>query len=120
MNIFEKMMSIDRRWIFLLLSLVVVVTYAASFQIPIRTSNEVKRVYTSIDTLKPGQTVYLGIDYDPSNQAELHPMAYAIMEHCFRKNLRIIFCTLSQYGSGMVDGAIHDIADSMKLDRTYN
>lgn len=120
MNIFDKMMTMDRRWVFLLLAVVVVGTYAVSFQIPIRANNEVKRIYTFIDTLKAGQTIYVGIDYDPSNQAELHPMAYAVAEHAFRKNLRIIFCTLSQYGSGMVDAAIRDLTDSLRVDKTYN
>ncbi|MEW6050017.1 MAG: hypothetical protein AB1644_03005 [Candidatus Zixiibacteriota bacterium] len=120
MTIFEKMMAIDRRWVFLLLAVVVVGTYAVSFQIPIRINSEVRSIYEFVGKLQPGQIVYLGIDYDPSMQAELHPMAYAIMEHCFRKDLRIIFCTLSQYGSGMVDAAIHDITDSMKLDQTYH
>ncbi len=120
MNIFDKMMSIDRRWVFLLLAVVVVGTYAISFSIPIRINSEVRSIYDFVDTLQPGQIVYLGIDYDPSNQAELHPMTYAVMEHCFRKNLRIIFCTLSQYGPGMVDEAIRDITDSLRLDKTYH
>jgi hypothetical protein len=120
MNIFEKMMSIDRRWVFLLLAVVVIGTYAVSFEIPIRVNDEVRSIYEFIDKLKPGEIVYLGVDYDPSNQAELHPMAYAVMEHCFRKKLKIIFCTLSQYGPGMVDAAIHDITDSLRLDRTYH
>lgn len=120
MNIFEKMMSIDRRWIFLLLAVVVIGTYAVSFEIPIRVNSEVRSIYDFIDKLQPGQIIYLGVDYDPSNQAELHPMAYAVMEHAFRKNLKIIFCTLSQYGPGMVDGAIKDITDSLRVEKTYN
>ncbi|MBK7140925.1 MAG: hypothetical protein IPH75_02450 [bacterium] len=120
MNIFEKMMSIDRRWVFLLLAVVVIGTYAVSFEIPIRVNSEVRNIYEFIDKLQPGEIVYLGVDYDPSNQAELHPMAYAVMEHCFRKKLKIIFCTLSQYGPGMVDGAIKDITDSMRVEKTYH
>ncbi len=47
-------------------------------------------------------------------------MTYAIMEQAFRKNLKVIFTALSQNGPGMADQAIRDIADSVKLDRTYN
>lgn len=120
MNIFERMMTLDRRWVFLFLAIVCVVAYASSFKVPIVATSEVKRIHEFVDTLKPGQIVFVAIDYDPSSQAELHPMTYALMEHCFRKNLKVIFTALSQNGPGMADQAIRDIADSVKLERTYN
>ncbi len=120
MNIFDRMMSLDRRWVFLLLAVVCVVTYVWPFSIPIRTTDEVENIFDFIDTLKEGDYIFLGIDYDPNALAELHPMTYAIAEHAFRKKLKIIFATLSQNGPGMADQAIRDITDSVKLDRTYN
>lgn len=120
MKWFESFMKLDRRWIFLFLAIVCVAAYSADFQVPIPVSDEVENIYRLIDTLPPGRTVFVAIDYDPSNQAELHPMTYAIMEHCFRKNLKIIFTALSQNGPGMADLAIREIRDSVMLDRTYN
>ncbi len=120
MNIFDRMMSLDRRWIFLLLAIVCVITYVIPFQIPILVEPEVKKIYDFIDQLPPGDIVMIAIDYDPNNLAELHPMAYAIMEHAWRKKLRLIITALSQNGPGMADQAIRDIADSLKQDRVYN
>ena len=120
MNLFNKMMALDRRWIFLLLALVCVGAYAMKFDVPILVNSEVKSIHSFVDTLKPGQVVFVAIDYDPSSQAELHPMTYAVMEHCFRKGYRVIVTALSQNGPGMADQAIRDITDSLKLDRTYN
>jgi hypothetical protein len=120
MNIFEKMMSLDRRWIFLLLAVVCVIAYGQKFEVPILVNDEVKSVYTFIDNLKPGQKILLAIDYDPSNQAELLPMTTVIMEQCFRKHVKVIITSLSANGPGMADQAIRDISDSVKLDRTYN
>jgi len=120
MNIFDRMMSLDRRWVFLFLALVCVITYVWPFQIAIRTTPEVESIYNFIDTLKEGDIIFLGIDYDPNALAELHPMTYAIAEQAFRKKLRVIFVTLSQNGPGMADQAIRDITDSVMLDRTYN
>ena len=120
MNIFDRMMSLDRRWIFLLLAIVCVITYVIPFQIPILVEPEVKKIYDFIDGLPPGDIVMIAIDYDPNNLAELHPMAYAIMEHAWRKNLRLIITALSQNGPGMADQAIRDLADSLKQDRVYN
>ena len=120
MNIFDRMMTLDRRWVFLLLAVVCALTYAVPFEIPIRTDDEVESIYEFIDTLKPGQIVFVAIDYDPNALAELHPMTYALMEHCFRKELRVIFSALSQNGPGMADQAIRDLTDSMMIEREYN
>ena len=120
MNIFDRMMSLDRRWVFLFLAIVCVITYVIPFQIPILVEPEVKRIYDFIDSLPPGDIVMVAIDYDPNNLAELHPMAYAIMEHAWRKKLRLIITALSQNGPGMADQAIRDIADSLKVDKIYN
>jgi hypothetical protein len=120
MNLFDKMMALDRRWIFLLLAVVCVIAYAMVFDVPIVPTAEVKSIYNFVEKLRPGQIVLIAIDYDPSSQAELHPMTYALMEQCFRKHVKVIITALSQNGPGMADQAIRDISDSLKLDRTYN
>ena len=120
MNIFDRMMSFDCRWVFLLLALVCVITYVVEFSVPILTTYEVKAIYDRVESLNEGDILFLGIDYDPNALAELHPMAYAIAEHAFRKKLRIIFVTLSQNGPGMADQAIRDLTDSLIVDKTYN
>jgi len=120
MNIFDRLMSIDRRWVFLLLALVCVITYAISFPIDITITYEVKNIYNFIDTLKPGDIIFVAIDYDPNSLAELHPMTYALVEHAWRKDLKIIFTALSQNGPGMADLAIRQISDSLAVPKTYN
>ncbi|KAA3632474.1 MAG: hypothetical protein DWP97_10900 [Calditrichaeota bacterium] len=119
-NIFDRMMRIDRRWIFLFLIVVCVITYTIPFTIPIYPVPEVKSIYNFLDSLPEDDIVLVAIDYDPNNLAELHPMTYAVVEHLWRKKVKVIFTSLSQNGPGMADQAIRDISDSLKLDRTYN
>jgi hypothetical protein len=120
MNIFDRMMTLDRRWVFLFVAVVCVTTYFFHFQIPVKVEPEVKVIYDFIDTLQPGENVFIAIDYDPASLAELHPMTYAIFEHCFRKKLKIIVTALHPNGPGMAEQALFDVTDSMKLDREYN
>ena len=120
MGIFEKLMKLDRRWVFLFLIIVCVITYIVPFQIPTLVEPEVRSIYDFIDNLSPGEIVLVAIDYDPNNWAELHPMTFAIVEHCWRKELRVIITALSQNGPGMADQAIRDITDSLKMDKEYN
>ncbi|RKX29826.1 MAG: hypothetical protein DRP47_00745 [Candidatus Zixiibacteriota bacterium] len=120
MGIFDKLMKLDRRWVFLLLAVVCVWSYVVPFDIPIRTEPESEAIYSFIDSLPPGDIVFIAIDYDPNNLAELHPMTYAVVEHCWRKELKVIFTALSQNGPGMADQAIRDISDSLLVDKVYN
>ncbi|MDF1544797.1 MAG: hypothetical protein P1R58_06800 [bacterium] len=120
MDLFEKLMKLDRRWIFLFLIVVCVLSYAIDFYVPILVEPESQKIYDYVENLEEGSIVLIAIDYDPNNMAELHPMTYAMVEHCWRKKVKVIFTSLSQNGPGMADQAIRDISDSLALDRTYN
>ena len=120
MGVFEKLMKLDRRWVFLFLIVVCVVTYYIDYDVPILPEDESRKIYDFIDSLPPGDIVFVAIDYDPNSMAELHPMTYAIVEDCWRRDLKVIITALSQNGPGMADQVIRDISDSMAVDRTYN
>jgi hypothetical protein len=120
MNVFDRLMMLDRRWIFLFLIAVCVLTYYIPFQVPILVEREVESIYDFIDSLPEGDIVLVAIDYSPSNLAELHPMTWALVEHCWRKKLRIIFTALSQEGPGMAEQAIRAISDSLRVTKTYH
>ncbi|MDZ4722827.1 MAG: hypothetical protein SGI97_02815 [candidate division Zixibacteria bacterium] len=120
MNIIERFIALDRRWIFLVLSLVCVIAYASKFVVPILVTPEVKRIYDFVDARQKGDLLFIAIDYDPNAQAELHPMTYAVVEHALRREVKLIFSSLSQNGPGMTSQAIRDITDSMRLEQTYN
>jgi len=120
MNIFDRLMQFDRRWVFLFLVIMCVIAYVADFQVPILVEPEVESIFTFIDTLPKGSLVFIPMDYDPGSMAELHPMTYAIVEQCWRKELKVLITALSQNGPGMADQALRDIADSMLLPKTYN
>ncbi|MBD3257493.1 hypothetical protein GF377_03595 [candidate division GN15 bacterium] len=120
MSIFDKLMRLDRRWVFLFLIVVCIFAYYADFEVPILVEPEVERIYEFVDTLKPGEIVMVAIDYDPNNLAELHPMAYAIIEQCWRRELKVLITSLSQNGPGMADQLLRDVSDSMLVPKEYN
>jgi hypothetical protein len=120
MDIFERLMILDRRWVFLFLAIVCVIAYASSFEVPILVEPEVRSIFQFIDTLPKGSVVFVPMDYDPGSMAELHPMTYAIVEQCWRKELKVLITALSQNGPGMADQAIREIVDSLKVPKTYN
>lgn len=120
MYVFDRLMMLDRRWVFLFVFVVCVLTYYIPFKVPILTEPEVESIYDFIDSLPEGDIVLVAIDYSPNNLAEMHPMTWALVEHCWRKKVRTIFTALSQEGPGMADQAIRDVSDSLRETKTYN
>jgi len=123
MNIFEKIMKVDRRWVYLAIGLAVsipavyelVATYIlkkenTTINIPITPSPEVKKVYDFVESMKPGEHLFICVDYDPSSMAELNPMTTAIVNQAFAKDIKIIFVTLSQFGPGLVEQITSSLA----------
>ncbi len=115
MNIFERLGKLDRRWIFLLLALICIATLLTDFRMPVRVSREVRSIYEFIDSLGVGDVIQVAIDYDPNTLAELHPMAYPVMEHALQRNAKILLTTLSQNGAGMAEQLMLDIIDTMRV-----
>jgi len=124
MNFFERIAQLDRRWIYLILVVVVVIAYFFKFPVPVAVTPEVESIYDRLESLNRGDKIMVAFDYDPNALAELHPMSFAILEHCQRRGIRIICVTLSQYGAGMVDNIVRTAAETYphKIERfkAYN
>jgi hypothetical protein len=110
MTFLEKMMQIDRRWVYLAIGLAVIIPAIKSFDVPVSVSPEVKRIYDFVDSLKADDYIFICVDYDPSSMAELNPMTVAIVNQAFQKDLKIVFVTLSQFGPGLVEQITSELA----------
>ena len=73
----KKMANLDKRVIFVLISLAVIIPLLYPLFIEINVNPEVKAVYDTIENLPNGSTVFLAMDFDPSSKPELYPMAEA-------------------------------------------
>lgn len=100
----RRFLRIDRRWIFLLLTAVMVWPIIHPFGLSGKTSQQsVRDFYDFVENLKPGQAVILGTDYDPSTKPELHPQAVAALRHLFSKDVRVLILTFISGAPGMIE-----------------
>ncbi len=90
----EKFMNMDRRIIFILVALVVIIPTLIPVRLPIAVSEPTQKLYDYIDALPSGSTIMMAFDYGPSSLAEPEPMAKAVMQHCFSKGVKVIGMTL--------------------------
>ncbi len=107
----EKLMNIDRRIIFILVALAVIIPTLLKVNFPVTVSEPTRNIYDYIDALPPRSTVMIAFNYGPSSLAELEPMAAAVLRHCFRKKIRAIGLTLFNVGATLGDEVMKDVAE---------
>ena len=103
MTVWERLMNIDRRVIYLLVFISAVVPFLFPGGLSMNASPEVASIHDFIEGLPDGTPIMLAADYDPQTQAENGPQAEALLRHMFKKNLKVIVMTLSQDGAALAE-----------------
>ncbi|MGD8363149.1 MAG: hypothetical protein PVJ04_17105 [Gemmatimonadota bacterium] len=98
-----KMGHIDRRIIFLLIALAVIIPLILRTVFPVVTTPIVQNIFDQIESLPPGSKVLLTADYGPSTVPENQPMLEAIARHVLHKNLKLYTATIWATGPPMVN-----------------
>mgnify|MGYP001590203415 CR=1 FL=1 len=100
----QKFFKIDRRWIFLLLTVTLFVPIVKPIGLPNKSiSPATTRVYENIEKIPAGSFLLLSLDYDHSTRPELHPMAMALVRHAFSRNLRVGVVTYIAGSTGLIE-----------------
>ena len=99
-----------RRIIYLLVALAVIIPYLVKLPLPFEPLEESRKVYDKVDALSAGAHVLISMDFDPSAEAELRPMAVAVMAHCFQKGLVPVVMTHWNTGLTLIDGICKEAA----------
>src|SRR3990172_1566908 len=102
-------LKLDRRIIYVIVALAIIIPLLWPMGLPIHTTPPVEAVYKDIDKLPAGSRVWIAFDYDPSSQPELQPMALALLKHCFSKKLRVITMTLWPGGPNLIVQALDEM-----------
>ena len=107
MGIFEKLMNLDRRWLYLLVGLAAVVPIIFPLDMPVRVSEPVEKLFEHIEGLQPGEIVMVSFDYGPSTGPENDPMADAVIRHALTKDAKVM--CLALYPIGGVNEGLEEL-----------
>ena len=112
-NIFIKLGSLDRRIIFLLVGLSVLLPLLKPdwFSLPIRPKQHSQIVFNEINKLESGNRVLLSFEYGPSTMPEIHPMSIALLNHLFARDIKVYATALWPDGDFMSTDAFAEVAD---------
>lgn len=106
----ERLLNIDKRYIYFLIALAVIIPTIFKLQLPISVSKPTKDVYNFIDSLPPNSKIIMAFDFGPSSMGELRPMSHAVLRHCFSKKVKVIGIALWPDGASLGNTAINRIA----------
>ncbi len=110
----EKLLYFDRRLIFVLIGIAVIVPFLTGWMVPHgRTTPSTQSLYDEIESLKPGTPVMLVFDYGPSSMPELHPMATALTRHILSRDLRLLGVAIVITGPSMCQDAVAPVAKEL-------
>jgi hypothetical protein len=112
MAFYDRMMSIDRRIIFLSVGLAVALPLLWPLGIPVQVSEETMSFYREVEALKPGDVILLSFDYEGDVMAEVDPMAVAVMNHAFSKDVKVVAVTTYAGGTGIAERVLNEAAQA--------
>ena len=117
-NILIKLGEVDRRYIFLIIGLSVLIPLLKPswVNIPIKSTKNSQIVFDELNNLKSGDKVLLSFAYGASTKPEIHPMSIAILQQLFSKGIKVYAVPLWPEGLMMAKYALDEVIDSKLFD----
>ena len=113
-NIFIKLGEIDRRYIFVLIALSVLIPLVKSdwIKMPIKTTQNTQIVFDELSKLNKDDKILVSFEYGASTKPEIHPMAIALLNQMFSKGIKVYIISLWPEGVIMAKDVVTNVIDS--------
>lgn len=113
-NYILKLGNLDRRIIFLLIGLAVLIPLINPnlIDLPLGEDRNTKVVYDSISNLNTNDKVLISFAYGASTKPEVHPMAVGLLNHLFSKGVKVYIVSLWPESPIMAEQAISSVRNS--------
>jgi len=109
MTFWEKIQEIDRRWIYLVVLLCIIIPLLIPFNSKTYVTEPTSNLYKKIDSFagKEDKAMLLSFSHDASTMAELFPMEVSILRHCFERNIKVFTICFSPAAAPLMAYAIN-------------
>jgi len=103
----ERLLTIDRRIIFAIIALVLILPMIFPFGFRTPVTPPTQKLFDAVDAIPPRDKVLtISADYDPQTEPELHPMTIALLRHAFATHTRVLVLALYVQGLGLAEDAL--------------
>jgi len=110
MKWYDRITKIDRRIIYILLTVLVIMPFFIKVNIPQKIMPQTKKLFDFIESILPNdKAVLISFDYSPQTQPECHPMAKALLKHCFARDVPVIGLSFDPEAPGLAVDALTSV-----------
>src|SRR6266571_4062694 len=120
MGLLASLQRLDRRWIFLLMAVLVMEPLIWPVGLPLKVSRPVQMFADAVESVPPGSTVLMSCDFDPASRPELVPMTKTALRQLWDRHCKVVVTVLWNGGPGIVDETLREVAAEPEYrDRKY-
>jgi hypothetical protein len=118
MRILESFTKLDRRIVFLLITLGILIPLLLPLGLAQKVTSPVENVFDFIETVDPDskKPILLSTDYDASVLPEVYPMTLSILRHAFSRGIPVIGLTLHPAGTGLGLMAMNQVGEEYGME----
>lgn len=108
MSLFNRMQALDRRYIYLVVALAIILPLIIPFNSRTYVTEPTENVYKKIDSFtgRKDRAILMCFSHDASTMAELFPMEVAILRHCFERKIQVFTICFMPAAKPLMDYAI--------------
>ncbi len=113
MNLFERLQALDRRYIYIVVALAIIIPLMIPYNSDNVTTPPTENLYQMIDSFsgREDRAILLSFRHDASTMPELFPMEVAILRHAFERNVKVFMLTDLPSAAPIIDYAINTVKE---------
>lgn len=111
MKLHERMTKIDRRIIYLVLAVVVILPLVFPRVLKVRAMAPVEDLFNAIDNTPTDKAIIIDCSYAPQIKPEIEPMAIAVLRHAFERRHKVLILSLYVQMLGLAQKALTQVTE---------
>lgn len=117
MKFTDYIQKIDRRYIFIVLAIAVIVPLLFPLGLPTFTTPPVRNLYKHIDEAagRDDKAVFMDFAQSPSTLPELYPMDLAVLRHCFLRDIKVFTISYYPQGAAIMQMALSEVKEGLDV-----
>ncbi len=115
MKLIDRMTRIDRRIIYFILALVVILPLVFPTVLKVKPMAPVEALYEAVDKIPADKALILDCSYAPQIKPEVEPMAVAVLRHAFARRKKVLVLVLYVQMLGLAQKALTQVTGEFNV-----
>ncbi len=118
---FEVLLGIDRRFIFIVMGLVIAVPILKPFGLKMDVTRPTRLLFDEVERIDPAtQCLMVATDYLPQTEPELQPMLVGLLRHAFGRKIPVLVLSFYVEATGLAVQGIDQVVEEFNARATSN